>query len=75
MDDQVTQGDVSMDEIEAEDAVSLPNKEVLSLLDVNANVDLGVDPGRPGGPCSGRKPERRRTDRGRRLGQRPQLRR
>ena len=34
---------VSMDEIDAEDAVSLPNKEVLSLLDVNANVDLGLD--------------------------------
>ncbi|MGA9859945.1 MAG: hypothetical protein WBQ18_18920, partial [Solirubrobacteraceae bacterium] len=34
---------VSMDEIEAEDAVALPNKEVLSLLDVNANVDLGLD--------------------------------
>src|SRR3954454_19552198 len=32
-----------MDEIEGEDAVSLPNKEVLSLLDVNANVDLGLD--------------------------------
>src|ERR1700742_970613 len=32
-----------MDEIDAEDAVSLPNKEVLSLLDVNANVDLGPD--------------------------------
>src|SRR3954467_2451398 len=34
---------VSMDEIEDEGAVSLPNKEVLSLLDVNANVDLGLD--------------------------------
>src|SRR5262245_14924570 len=34
---------VSNDEIEAEDAVSLPNKEVMSLLDVNANVDLGLD--------------------------------
>src|SRR5205807_6195597 len=34
---------VSMDEVEAEEAVSLPNKEVLSLLDVNANVDLGLD--------------------------------
>src|SRR3954451_3087564 len=34
---------VSMDEIEAESAVSLPNKEVMSLLDVNANVDLGLD--------------------------------
>ena len=34
---------VSQKEIEAEDAVSLPNKEVLSLLDVNANVDLGLD--------------------------------
>src|SRR3954464_5399330 len=32
-----------MDEIEEEGAVSLPNKEVLSLLDVNANVDLGLD--------------------------------
>src|SRR4051795_8834880 len=32
-----------MDEIEAEEAVSLPNKEVMSLLDVNANVDLGLD--------------------------------
>src|SRR6201998_883183 len=32
-----------MNEIEAEDAVNLPNKEVLSLLDVNANVDLGLD--------------------------------
>ena len=35
--------ELSMDEIEAEDAVSLPNKEVMSLLDVNANVDLGLD--------------------------------
>src|SRR3954447_10569757 len=34
---------VSMDEIEDEGAVSLPNKEVLSLLDVNTNVDLGLD--------------------------------
>src|ERR1700759_3647768 len=34
---------VSMDEIEAEEAQSLPNKEVMSLLDVNANVDLGLD--------------------------------
>src|SRR5436305_14434065 len=34
---------VSMEEIEAEEAQSLPNKEVLSLLDVNANVDLGLD--------------------------------
>ena len=34
---------VSMDEIEGEDATSLPNKEVMSLLDVNANVDLGLD--------------------------------
>ena len=32
-----------MDEIEAEGATSLPNKEVMSLLDVNANVDLGLD--------------------------------
>jgi len=35
--------ELSMAEVEAEDAVSLPNKEVLSLLDVNANVDLGLD--------------------------------
>src|SRR6201989_1698508 len=34
---------LSMAEIESEEAVSLPNKEVLSLLDVNANVDLGLD--------------------------------
>jgi hypothetical protein len=34
---------VSMDEIENEDAVALPDKEVMSLLDVNANVDLGLD--------------------------------
>src|SRR5215212_8078961 len=34
---------VSMEEIEAEDAVPLPDKEVMSLLDVNANVDLGLD--------------------------------
>lgn len=34
---------VSMDEVEAETAESLPNKEVLSLLDVNATVDLGLD--------------------------------
>src|SRR3954463_154754 len=33
---------VSMDEIEAEAATSLPNKEVMSLLDVNANVALGL---------------------------------
>ena len=37
------QDPVSMDEVEAEEAVSLPNKEVMSLLDVNANVDLGLD--------------------------------
>jgi hypothetical protein len=34
---------VSMEEIEAEEAQSLPNKEVMSLLDINANVDLGLD--------------------------------
>jgi hypothetical protein len=34
---------VSMNEIEAEDATAIPNKEVMSLLDVNANVDLGLD--------------------------------
>jgi len=34
---------VSMGEIEAEDATALPDKEVMSLLDVNANVDLGLD--------------------------------
>src|SRR4051794_41236290 len=34
---------VSMDEVDAEAAVPLPNKEVMSLLDVNANVDLGLD--------------------------------
>jgi hypothetical protein len=34
---------VSMDEIEAEDATALPSKEVMSVLDVNANVDLGLD--------------------------------
>jgi hypothetical protein len=32
-----------MDEIEAEGATALPDKEVMSLLDVNANVDLGLD--------------------------------
>src|SRR3954463_3877976 len=32
----------SDDEIEAEEAVSLPDKEVMSVLDVNANVDLGL---------------------------------
>jgi hypothetical protein len=34
---------VSMEEIDAENAVTLPSKEVMSLLDVNANVDLGLD--------------------------------
>src|SRR4051795_6077108 len=34
---------ISNEEIEAEAAVPLPNKEVMSLLDVNANVDLGLD--------------------------------
>ena len=34
---------VSIDEIDGEVASSLPNKEVMSLLDVNANVDLGID--------------------------------
>ena len=34
---------VSMDEIEAEGATALPNKEVMSLLNVDANVDLGLD--------------------------------
>src|SRR6478672_8527772 len=35
--------EVSMGEIDAEGATALPNKEVMSLLDVNANVDLGLD--------------------------------
>src|ERR671920_1607889 len=34
---------LSMEEIEAQDAVALPDKEVLSLLNVDANVDLGLD--------------------------------
>src|SRR5215212_12124022 len=34
---------VSMDEIEAEGAKALPSKEVMSLLNVDANVDLGLD--------------------------------
>src|SRR4051812_35840373 len=34
---------VPTDEIEAEGATTLPDKEVMSLLDVNANVDLGLD--------------------------------
>ena len=34
---------VSMGEIEAEAATALPDKEVMSLLDVNANVDLGLN--------------------------------
>ena len=34
---------VSMEEVEAEGATALPDKEVMSLLDVNANVDLGLD--------------------------------
>src|SRR4026208_28562 len=32
-----------MEEVDGEAATSLPNKEVMSLLDVNANVDLGLD--------------------------------
>src|SRR5690348_9945981 len=34
---------VSMEEVDGEEVTSLPNKEVMSLLDVNANVDLGLD--------------------------------
>src|SRR5215217_1069332 len=34
---------VSMDEIEAEGATALPNKEVMSLLNIDATVDLGLD--------------------------------
>src|SRR5688500_18053174 len=34
---------VSMDEIEAEGATALPDKEVMSLLNVDANVDLGLE--------------------------------
>jgi hypothetical protein len=41
--DTVEQDRLSMDEVDAEGAVALPSKEVLSLLDVNANVDLGLD--------------------------------
>src|SRR5215204_7147142 len=41
MDDELER--ISMDEIESEGATALPNKEVMSLLDVNANVDLGLD--------------------------------
>src|SRR3954464_9597476 len=42
-----------MDEIEAEGATALPNKEVMSLLDVNANVDLGLDLAAPVGLPAG----------------------
>jgi hypothetical protein len=34
---------VSMQEIEAEGATALPDKEVMSLLNIDANVDLGLD--------------------------------
>ncbi|MCW2956564.1 MAG: hypothetical protein JWO69_1433 [Thermoleophilia bacterium] len=34
---------ISLEEIDGEMVTSLPNKEVMSLLDVNANVDLGLD--------------------------------
>jgi hypothetical protein len=34
---------LSMDELSAESAIALPAKEVLSLLDLNVNLDLGLD--------------------------------
>jgi hypothetical protein len=36
-------GEVSFQELEDESVVALPNKEVLSLLDVTANANLGLD--------------------------------
>ena len=38
---------VSNDELAAETATALPNKEVLSLLDLNANLDLALDAAAP----------------------------
>ena len=38
---------VSDDELAAETATALPNKEVLSLLDLNANLDLALDAAAP----------------------------
>src|SRR5881227_3837378 len=35
--------ELASSDVDAENAVALPNKEVLSLLDINANVDLGLD--------------------------------
>src|SRR5881227_1382492 len=35
--------ELASSDVDAENAVALPNKEVMSLLDVNANVDLGLD--------------------------------
>src|SRR5690242_21149742 len=41
--EQTSDRALSLDEIEGEAVTQLPNKEVMSLLDVNANVDLGLD--------------------------------
>ena len=38
---------VSKDELAAETAIALPDKEVLSLLDLNANLDLALDAAAP----------------------------
>src|SRR3954468_5832455 len=38
---------VSKEELAAETVTALPNKEVLSLLDLNANIDLALDAAAP----------------------------
>jgi hypothetical protein len=44
MDDvQTTGGELSLQDLEAESVTALPTKEVMSLLDLNADVDLALD--------------------------------
>jgi hypothetical protein len=63
---------VSMDEIEAEGATALPNQEVMSLLNVDANVDLGLDLAAPVDLAVAANLNSGRADRGGRQREHPQ---
>jgi hypothetical protein len=47
LEDSVTEARLTPEELAAEGATALPQKEVLSLLDLNANLDLALDAAAP----------------------------
>ena len=54
---------LSAEELDAQGATALPDKEVVSILDLNADINLAIDAGRADRPRRRRQRQRGRPDR------------